>query len=98
MTLLMPRPRRPGDNAHNNRPQPPTGRVCTGEHIPPAWRGIGQRSGHPAGRRPVKGTVYGRSVRKRALRRMGLTVLALTLAVSGLVVVVFTALLRILVL
>ncbi len=59
------------------------GRVPTGE-VPEVWRGIGGLRGE----RPPAGTVYGRSLRKRALIRLGWMVLVLALAAGGAAVAV----------
>lgn len=90
MTLLMPRQRRPGHKPDT----PPTGRVPTADHVPEVWRGIGGLRGE----RPPTGTVYGRTLRKRALIRLGWMVLVVALLIVGVVVAAVSALAKMLVL
>lgn len=99
MKLLMPRPRPPGDDQTRPppSPRPPVSaraHVPTGEHIPQAWRGIGR----PPGARRPPGTVYGRTPRQRACRRLGWVALTIALLIAAVAVAGLAALLQILVL
>lgn len=88
----------PPDSGTAGDPTPATGRCPTGELIPVAWRGIGQRGRGPGRQRPVPGRVYGRSRRRRMLARVGRACIVLVLAAAALVVLVAFFLLRLLVL